>query len=84
MSELGPQFKGQPVGFEAVSEPWSEYLLSDGKILRIKLVLTKVVKNPDMIMPDGNPNYGVKTGNIVEVFRSDELPERKKPDSTVR
>jgi len=81
MEPVSAPFKGDPVGFEPLKEPWSEYFLDDGKVLRIKLVLTKVVKRPEQLSPDGNPVYAVATSTVVQVFRSDELPKRTKEAS---
>jgi len=68
-------FKGDPVNFEALKEPWSEYLLDDGKILRVKLVLLKVIRNPGELTPEGNPVYGVMTNTVVAVFSPGEMPK---------
>ena len=70
-------FKGTPVGFEPVEEPWSEYILDDGRILRVKLVVTKIIKDPDQLLPDGNPIFNVAHTTVLQVFRPDELPAKK-------
>jgi hypothetical protein len=44
--------------FDELSNPWSEYLLPDGRKMRIRHVLIDVV--PAGIMPDGQPAYNLK------------------------
>jgi hypothetical protein len=40
-----------------VAEHFNEYLLDDGTVLRVKLVLTDIAKVADMRDPQGNPVY---------------------------
>lgn len=60
---------GQPVetcvqDVQSAAEPWSEYLLSDGTVLRAKTVAVRVHRalQPD---PDGKPVYFIETQTIV-------------------
>ena len=41
---LGRMVDGTEVGFEAISEAWNEYQLADGSSIRMKLVVTGVVR----------------------------------------
>ncbi|KKK48064.1 hypothetical protein LCGC14_3148910 [marine sediment metagenome] len=54
---------------EAVThhEPWNEYQLSDGKILKIKTILTKVCRADGEKTLEGEPIYIINTANIVRV-----------------
>lgn len=72
-----PAPKGESVEFEALKESWNEYLLEDGRILRFKAVVSKIIKT-DQIGPDGNPIYFVTSSSVVQVFGPHEL---KKPRS---
>lgn len=78
--------KGRIVGFEPVSEPWAEYQLDDGNILRIKIVVTKIIQpeagqpGPDgkpipAANPDGTPVYFVQSHNVLQVFTAKEFGE---------
>ena len=51
--EVRPAEQG---GFSELAAPWSEYLLSDGTLLRVRPVLTDVVRFED---DDGQPRYSV-------------------------
>lgn len=69
----GLQVEGQRVSFKALEEPWTRCQLPDGTILRLKLVVTDIVRvHGDL--PSGEPHYVVKSGNIVAVEEPD-FPE---------
>jgi len=59
---------GKPVNFEGVKEEWNEYLLEDGTRLRVKLVVTKILRT-NQIDPEGNPVYVITSQNVVGVYR---------------
>ena len=40
----GQEIEGEVVGFRAGGEHWNEYLLDDGTVFKIKLVLTEIVR----------------------------------------
>jgi len=66
------KFGGQEVSAELVevgqtNEKWNEYLLDDGSVLKMKLVLKKVFRVIDQYDPDGNPVYVAESQNIVTV-----------------
>ena len=60
----GKMVDGTEVGFNAKSEPWAEYSLSDGAILRFRSVVTKVVRMDGEYDDQGNPIYFVNSQNI--------------------
>lgn len=53
------------VGFRSGGEHWNEYLLDDGSVVKIKLVVTGVLRLEGQYDQEGNPNYVVKSTNIV-------------------
>jgi hypothetical protein len=64
---------GQPREAEIVNvtsgnEKWNEYLLADGNILKVKLVLTKVIKCVDFVDKDGVPVYQYQSSNVVTII----------------
>ncbi len=75
-------FNGQNVDAETVdvtqsSERWNEYLLDDGTILKVKLVLTNVYRVEGQYDADGNPVYILQSTNVVSTNAPTDL--QKKP-----
>lgn len=64
------------IGFREGGEHWNEYLLEDGTVLRLKMIVGEVVRIDDMYDGDGNPMYLTKAQSVVMVNAPDEL--RKK------
>ena len=65
------------VGFRASGEHWNEYLADDGSVIRVKLVVTEILRVDDQYDSEGNPGYVVKSANVTNVSAPDEL--RKEP-----
>ena len=63
---------GKIVDFEPIKEEFSKYLLADGNVLKLKVVLLKV-KRTDKINPDGTPLYNFSTQVVATVTTADEL-----------
>jgi len=63
--------------FQNVAEHWNEYLLQDGSVLRLKSVVTDILKLEGRYDGDGNPHYLVKSAQVVSVSASDRA--RKPP-----
>ena len=57
-------------------EPWSEYSLSDGTLLKIKLVLTEVWKIDNEYDADGNPAYVCKLSNVTNAIAPEALKRK--------
>ena len=55
------------------SEHWNEYLLNDGSVVRMKSVVTEVVRVEGEFDAQGNPVYLVQSTNIMSVSAPDEL-----------
>jgi len=68
MASLPAPPTGKTVPFEATKEEWNEYLLDDGTRLRVKLVVTKILRT-NQIDPEGNPVYVITSQNVVGVYR---------------
>lgn len=64
------------VGFQEGGEHWNEYLLQDGSVIRVKLVLGEVMRVEDAYDGEGNPLYLTKFQNVMMVSSPDEI--RKK------
>lgn len=72
---------GTEVGFRASGEHWNEYLLDDGSVIRIKLVVTNVVRIDGMHDNNGDPVYTVNSTNVMGVSAPDELRRSSSPDA---
>lgn len=51
--------------FEIEKEGWNIYVVEDGTRLRMKVVVTKLVRIEGHYDEEGNPVYLVKSGNMV-------------------
>ena len=61
----GKQVEGKPVDFLTRKEDFNEYQLTYGKILRIKNVVTRIIKLEGETAPDGTPLYIIQNQNVV-------------------
>lgn len=61
----GRQVEGESVDFLARKEDFNEYQLTDGKILKIKMVVTRIIRLEEEKAPDGNPIYLIQSQNVV-------------------
>ena len=71
-------FNGQQVDAELVEvtqagERWNEYLVEDGTILKVKLVLTNVYRIEGQYDAEGNPLYVLQSTNVTSVSAPQEL-----------
>lgn len=48
----------------ANQEAWSEYLLEDGTVVRMKVIITDVLRIDNVYDGDGNPVYQIKSGYV--------------------
>lgn len=69
------EVRTEEMKFKPIREDFNLYQLSDGNILKIKSVVTRVVKNPDKIDDLGMPNYFVKSANIVHAVPPEGIQE---------
>lgn len=69
----GRMIDATEVGYRSSGEYWNEYLLDDGTILRLKPVVTQVLRVDDAYDDEGSPVYAVKSNNIVVISAPDDL-----------
>ncbi len=69
----GTEVEGTEVSVQQSSEPWSEYLLEDGSVIRVKQVLTQAVRIDGEYDPEGNPLYVVQGTAVMVVSASEKL-----------
>lgn len=70
----GKHVEGDRVPFVPVEEPWTKHKLSDGTIIRMKLVVSDVIRL-HANHPSGEPHYVVKSSNILAVDTPENLGE---------
>ncbi len=71
----GKDVTGEEVEFEVEKESFNIYLLADGTKLRVKNVLSQVVRLDDY-GPDGNPIYLLSGGQVVAADVPDQLKRK--------
>lgn len=59
--------------FRAGGEHWNEYLVDDGTVIKLKLVVTEILKVDDEYDPMGDPLYVVNSTNVVSVQAPEHL-----------
>ena len=64
----GEDFTGEQVQFTIKNENWSEYNLSDGNMLKVRVVLAEVYKLDSKDAVTGKPNYLIKSSSVVSVI----------------
>ena len=65
VSYQGRQVEGKSVDFLTRKEDFNEYQLTDGKVLKIKMVVTRIIRLEEERAPDGNPIYLIQSQNVV-------------------
>jgi hypothetical protein len=65
----GRKVQGTEVGFDTMREERNEYALSDGSTIKVKTVLTSVVRLNGEHDPQGDPVYLIRSNSHV-VFPS--------------
>ena len=61
------EVEGTQVDFESVAEPWASYKLSDGSMLKVRTIVTAVLRLEGEFDAAGNPIYTVSSQTIVQV-----------------
>ena len=63
----GEEVEAEVVGFRATGEHWNQYLLDDGTVFRIKLVLTEISRLEDRYDANGDPVYAASHTQVTAV-----------------
>jgi len=69
----GTIVEGVEMDFKTIKEDWNEYQLGDGSIIRMKVVVTNIVRLEDKYDNVGNPIYVVKSSNVLTVSAPEKL-----------
>lgn len=62
--------------FQTGAEHWNEYVVNDGTVIRLKTVVTDILKVEGHFDASGNPAYFLRSSQVVSVSPSDRA---KKP-----
>jgi len=65
--------------FQAVLENFNEYLVQDGSVINIKLVVTEILKLDDAYDEQGQPVYLINSQNVTAISVPDELMKHPGP-----
>jgi len=57
----------------STQESWSQYLLEDGSLVKVKLIVTEIAKVDGMFEPDGTPVYSAKWNVVLAVTSPEQL-----------
>ena len=66
----GRDVEAVPVDVSQANELWNEYLLEDGTVLKMKLILKKVLRVSGEFDAEGNPVYVMQSTNVSAVNNS--------------
>lgn len=61
----GREVEGTPTDFLCRKEDFNEYQLTDGKVIKIKMVVTRIIRLEGEKGPDGKPVYMIQSQNVV-------------------
>lgn len=75
----GREAEASPIDVNSSQERWNEYLLEDGTVLKMKLVLKKVLKVEGEFDAEGNPVYVMQSTNVVSLSAPAHLKKPKPP-----
>lgn len=68
--------EGTLVDFETVREEYNSYKLSDGSTIRMKTVVTNIIRTEEFT-PTGEPVYIVNSQNVLVANVPDQLKKRE-------
>jgi hypothetical protein len=73
----GNEVEGTELSFRSSGENWNEYLIDDGTVVRLKLVVTDVLRVDGNYDPLGNPIYLVQSTNVMSVSAPEDLKRKE-------
>jgi hypothetical protein len=76
--QSGEEVEADIIGFRAAGEHWNEYLLDDGTVFKIKLVVTEIARVKDRYDENGDPIYAAIHTQVTAVDAPETL--RRPPD----
>lgn len=73
----GKQVQATAIDVNQSGEKWNEYLLEDGTVLKMKLVLKKVYRVDGEYDEEGNPVYVMQSTNVTSVSAPSDLKKKQ-------
>ncbi len=77
ISFQGQEVDATEVEFHTRKEDWNEYQLTDGTVIKMKLVVSEILRIEGFFDNEGNPVYHIKSTNLPVVKSPDAL--KRKP-----
>ncbi len=71
--QSGEEVEADIIGFRAAGEHWNEYLLDDGTVFKIKLVVTEIARVKDRYDENGDPIYAAIHTQVTAVDAPESL-----------
>jgi hypothetical protein len=62
----------QEVDFSIVNEDWSRYIVNDGTVIRVRIMVRKILRTAE-VNPQGYPNFSIESMNVVSALVPDRL-----------
>lgn len=72
----GQLWDAELIDVTEAKEPWSEYSLDDGTIVRVKNVILEIWRFVDQYDAQGNPVYSVKGSPMITVIAPQQLKKK--------
>lgn len=69
----GRVVEGTIMPFQTGGEHWNEYLVDDGTVVRVKLVVTEIIRVDGEYDAQGDPIYTVQSTNVSNISAPEEL-----------
>jgi hypothetical protein len=75
--QTGQEVEGTVMPFQVGGEHFNEYVVEDGTILKVKLVVTEVLRIDGAYDVEGNPVYLVGSTNVTSVSPPESLKQKR-------
>ncbi len=72
----GRVVEAEQIDFEPMKEEWNEYSLSDGNVLRLKIIVTSIFRTEEKDPITGFPLYFVQSNNVVTGYMPAPKPQK--------
>jgi hypothetical protein len=69
----GEEHDAVELSFQTSGENWNEYLLDDGSVVRVKLVMTSIARVEGVYDQNGSPIYVAQSTNVMSVSAPEDL-----------
>lgn len=79
------EVEGELINIKSAKEDWNEYVLEDGTKIKLKVVVSKIIRT-DLVDDSGDPVYVVNSTNVVDALVPENLkaPQKRATDKNVQ